>query len=145
MTLTPYDPFRQLDVFRKGIDRFFHDLPGSLNFSEGFGSHRMDVYETEHEVVASCEIPGLEKKEDVHIEINGDILTIGGVIHRSQEVKEDQMHRNERFTGRFQRQVTLPSMVKEDEIRASYKNGILEIRMPKSSQDQRRKIDVEFH
>jgi HSP20 family protein len=145
MALTPYDPLRNLDVFRRGLDRFFHEIPAMFSFGEGIGVHRVDVYETEHEVVASCEVPGLEKKEDVQIDVHGDVLTIAGVIHRSSEVKEEQLVRSERFTGRFQRQISLPTPVKEEGITATYKNGILEVRMPKASPGERRRIDVQFH
>jgi HSP20 family protein len=134
-----------MDVFRRGLDRFFHDLPSAFSFGEGVGIHRTDVYETENEVVVSCEVPGLEKKEDVQLDVNGDVLTIAGVIHRSNEIKAEQMYRSERFTGRFQRQISLPSPVKEEGIKASYKNGILEVRMPKASPGERKRIDVQFH
>lgn len=145
MALVPYDPFRQLDMFRRDMDRFFQDFPVAFPFGERFISHPIDIYETESEIVASCEIPGLEKKEDVHIDINGDILTISGVINRTEEVKAEQMVRSERFSGRFQRQVTLPAPVKEEGITATYKNGILEIRMPKAGTGRGRSIDVQFH
>ncbi len=145
MSLIPYEPIRRLEQWRRDLDRFFTDFPANLGFREDFGVHRVDVYETESEVVASCEIPGLEKKEDVHIEINGNVLTVGGVINRSEEIKDEQMHRKERFTGRFQRAITLPAQVKSEGVKATYKNGILEIRMPKAHPDTKNRIDVEFH
>ncbi|CAM2944509.1 Hsp20/alpha crystallin family protein [Paenibacillus sediminis] len=145
MALIPYEPFRSLDHWRRDFDRFFDNFPPSLAVGERFGAHRIDVYETDQEVVASCEIPGLEKKEDVHIEIEGDMLTIAGVINRTNEVKEDQMHRRERFTGRFSRSIHLPAQVKREGVKASYKNGILEVRMPKDQAGTRRRIDVDFH
>ena len=145
MALTPYDPFRPMDVFKRGLDRFFHDFPTYFPFGEGLGSHRVDLYETDGEMIASCEIPGLEKKEDVRIEVQGDMLMISGVVQRSGEVEDERLHRRERFTGRFHRQIPLPSAVKGDAVKASYRNGILEIRMPKASPSDIRQIDVEFH
>lgn len=146
MALTPYEPFRQLDHFRREMNRFFTE--GFPHFLEGFeraGIPRMDVHETDREVVVSCELPGLERKEDVQINLDQNILTISGVINRKNELKEEHMHRMERFTGRFHRSITLPSNVKEEEVQASYRNGILEIRVPKESGNKKRRIDVKFH
>ena len=105
----------------------------------------IDVYETENEVVATCDIPGIEKKEDVNIDIDNNHLTVSGTINRVNEVKEEKIHRQERFVGRFQRTVTLPSQVSSEGVKASYKNGVLEIRMPKLKADHSKRIDVDFH
>jgi len=147
MALVPYEPFRHLDHFRKEWDRFFSDetslfKPGALR---GFGHLNVDVYETETEVVASCDIPGLEKKEDVNIDVDRDMLTISGTLNRTNEVKDENMHRQERFVGRFHRQVALPTSVSSEGVQASYKNGVLEVRMPKLKGDSKRRIDVQFH
>ncbi|MBP3039410.1 Hsp20/alpha crystallin family protein [Bacillaceae bacterium Marseille-Q3522] len=144
MSLIPYDPFRQLDNVKRDFDRFFSDFPF---FKEGreFGGVRVDVQETDREVIVSCDIPGLEKKEDVNIEVENNRLTVSGTIQRAQEVKDEELYRKERFTGRFHRTVPLPSAVSAEGVRASYKNGVLVVTMPKMEQKSRRKIDVEFH
>ena len=125
------------------LDHFF--THGFNNLRSGFGNLNMDVYETENEIVAACDIPGLNKKDDVQIEIENNNLTISGVINREMEVKEEHMHRRERMTGRFKRTISLPHPVSEEGVKATYKNGVLEIRMPKLQSEQRRRIDVEFH
>ncbi|PLR80104.1 heat-shock protein Hsp20 [Bacillus canaveralius] len=147
MSLTPFEPFRHLENVRRELDRFFtSDFPTiRTGFGQNFGSPNIDIHETENEVVATCDIPGLEKKEDVNINIDNNMLTISGTVHRVNELKEENMHRRERFVGRFQRSVTLPSPVSEDGVRATYRNGVLEIHMPKLQADNRRRIDVEFH
>lgn len=145
MSLVPYDPFRQLSNMRKEFDRFFTDLPFAFESEQRLGGIRIDVHETENEVVATCDIPGLEKKEDVHLDIENNRLSISGTINRTNEVKEENMFRKERFVGRFQRAITLPSPVKHEGVKATYKNGVLEVRMPKLATDQRKKIDVDFH
>ncbi|UFJ40329.1 Hsp20/alpha crystallin family protein [Brevibacillus humidisoli] len=145
MPLVPYEPFRQLENMRRQLDRFFtNDFP-ALATSPYFGNLNVDVYETENEVVATCDIPGLEKKEDVNIDIDNNILTISGSVNRVNEVKEEQIHRQERFVGRFQRSIGLPHSVSTEGVRATYRNGVLEIRMPKLQGDSRRRIDVQFH
>jgi HSP20 family protein len=115
--------------------------PGSQNF----GNLSVDVYETESEVVATCDIPGLEKKEDVNIDIDNNILSISGSVNRVNEVKEENMHRQERFVGRFKRSIALPSNVSSEGVKATYKNGVLEVRMQKLQGDTKKRIDVQFH
>lgn len=142
MALIPYDPFRQLESMRRDLDRF---LSGTLGFGQNLGFPRIDVYESENEVVASCDVPGLEKREDVNIDINNNVLTVSGTINRSREVKEEYMQRAERFVGRFERSVNLPARVSPEGTKATYKNGILEVRMPKEKTDTGKKINVDFH
>ena len=133
MALIPYEPFRHLDQMRRDLDRWF------------FGNIDIDVYETDREVVAVCNVPGLEKKEDVVIEVNDNVLSISGTVNKIHEIKENRMYRQERFAGRFQRSVGLPAHVSAEGVKASYKNGVLEIRMPKTQGTHRKRIDVEFH
>nr|WP_280138834.1 Hsp20/alpha crystallin family protein [Fictibacillus solisalsi] len=95
------------------------------------------------------DIPGLEKKEDVTIKIGNDnVLSISGTINMANEVKDDHMYTQERFTGRFDRSIRLPARVAaEKEAKATYKNGVLEIRMLKLDDQEKglKQIDVEFH
>ncbi|MFD1708156.1 Hsp20/alpha crystallin family protein [Siminovitchia sediminis] len=145
MALVPYDPFRQLSNMRREFDRFFSDFPISFDNEQGLGSIRVDVHETENEVVATCDIPGLEKKEDVDIDIENNRLSISGSINRTNETKEENMFRKERYAGRFHRMITLPCPVSHDGVKATYKNGVLEVSMPKLMKDTKKKIDVDFH
>ncbi|MCY7780423.1 Hsp20/alpha crystallin family protein [Bacillus haynesii] len=145
MPLVPYEPFKHLNTIRREFDRVFADFPANFGGEHGFGDIRVDVHEAGNEIVASCDLPGLESKEDVHIEVENNMLHISGTINRSSEVKEENMHRKERFTGRFHRSVALPAPVSHEGIKASYKNGVLEVRMPKDKPDDKKRIDVEFH
>lgn len=145
MSLVPYDPFRQLENIRKEFDHFFSDFPSLLSSEQNLGSIRVDIHESENEIVATCDIPGLESKEDVSIDIENNILSISGSMNRTNEIKEENMLRQERYVGRFHRSVSLPHPVSREGVSASYKNGVLEVRMPKSAQDDQKKIDVQFH
>lgn len=148
MSLVPYEPFRQLENMRREFDHLFAgDFPALLRsgFGGRMGTPSIDIHETATEVVATCDVPGLEKKEDVDIHVDQDMLSISGSINRVDEVKTEQMHRQERFTGRFHRSVHLPAAVSPEGVKATYKNGVLEIRMPKVQGGNRKKIDVEFH
>jgi HSP20 family protein len=83
MTLVPYDnPFRQLEGLRQNMNNLFNE--GFFNYAQSLQNPRIDIYDSGNEVIASCEIPGLEKKDDVRIEIRDDVLTISGTIKRSK-------------------------------------------------------------
>ena len=145
MSLMPYEPFRQLANMRKEFDQFFNGFPSLMTPEHTQGNIRVDVQETDDKIIATCDIPGLEKKEDVQIDIENNMLKITGTIKRSNEIKEGNMHRQERFMGSFHRFVLLPTAVTHDGVTASYKNGVLEVIMPKAENDNRKKIDVSFH
>lgn len=137
MQLLPGD-WRYLDNWRKEMERYLD------NFSGGFGSPRIDVYETETEVVASCDLPGIENKEDIQINVADDLLTIQGEVRRDQKIAEQSLHRRERMYGHFKRSVSLPTSVRAEGVRASYRNGILEVRLPKAEHSVRRQIEIDF-
>jgi HSP20 family protein len=147
MSLVPYHPFRHLESLRRDFDRFFStDFPQLFSrFDEQINMPRLDMHETENEYIVSCDLPGLERKEDVNIDVNNNVLTISGTIQRNQDIKEEQLHRRERFFGRFQRSITLPTNAATENIRASYKNGVLDIHIPKIKSDTTKQINIEFH
>jgi len=144
MSLIPYEPFRYLENMQRELGRFFTNDFMPDRFRQNFGVPSIDVYTKENEIVASCDIPGIEKKEDINIEIDNNVLTISGTVKRVNEVKEEHIHRQERFQGHFQRSVTLPSLVSTENVRATYKNGVLEIHMPKLKDVPEKRIDVQF-
>ncbi|MBW1945913.1 MAG: Hsp20/alpha crystallin family protein, partial [Deltaproteobacteria bacterium] len=77
------------------------------------------------------ELPGMQK-EDVSIEIKENTLTLSGERKHEAEAKEGRYHRIERFYGEFSRSFTLPDVVEVENIRATYKDGVLEIVLPKA-------------
>lgn len=145
MSLIPYEPFRHLENMQRELSRFFTNDFMSERLGQNFGVPSIDVFKTENEIVASCDIPGLEKKEDINIEIDNNVLTISGTVKRINEVKEEHIHRQERFQGHFQRSITLPAPVSTENVTAAYKNGVLEIHMPKLKDVPEKRIDVQFN
>lgn len=146
MNLTPYNPFNSLESFRREIDHYFQNGIGSF-FSQsesGIGFPKLDIHETEKEVVALCSLPGIEKQEDIQIDVNNNVLTVSGVIQKSNEINDDQFHRRERYSGRFERSIRLQTPVNNDDINATYKNGVLEIHLPKQTSEIKKKINVDF-
>lgn len=120
-----------------GRDRWLPVRPSSIRMPS------LDVYEENDSVVVKAELPGM-KKEDVEVNLAGANLTIKGEKKEEKEVKEDDYYRRERSYGSFLRTVALPCEVKSDEIKASFKDGVLEIRMPKTEEAKKKSIAVKI-
>ena len=148
MSLLPDDPFKQLANVRKDFDRMFAAFPFDMNFFDNmlgnFGDMEVDVHETTTEVIVSCDIPDLEKKEDIQINVQNNFLSISGSLTKATEIKEENTFRQERYVDSFHRSISLPSPVSPNGVKATYRNGVLEVRMPKTTQIIDHKIDVEF-
>jgi HSP20 family protein len=103
----------------------------------------VDVYEDKDDIVVKAEIPGLSK-DDITVQATESTLTIKGEKKREEEIKEEDYYCCERSFGAFTREVDLPSDVKADQVKASFKNGILEIRMPKTEEAKKKAITVKI-
>ncbi len=105
----------------------------------------VDVEETENEYVFKAEMPGI-KKDDVKISILDNVLTLTGEKRTVEEKtdKEKKYHRVERSYGTFQRSFALSSPIKADKISATYKDGILEIQVPKTEEAKPKEIDIQI-
>jgi HSP20 family protein len=146
MSLGPYNPLRHFEAMRRELDRVFPDGFTSLfNKSDGGIGFPIDLHETENEIVATCNLPGIENQEDLRIDVENNMLSVSGVVQKSQDIKEDQVHRQERYFGRFQRSVSLPTSVNGEGVKATYKNGVLQIHIPKQKEEPRKRINVDFH
>jgi HSP20 family protein len=103
----------------------------------------VDVYEDKDDVVVKAETPGLSK-EDIHVEVTDSTLTIKGEKKREETIKDDEYYCCERSFGSFTRSVDLPCEVKAEQVKASMKNGVLEVRMPKTEEAKKRAITVKI-
>ena len=103
---------------------------------------RVDVYETETDLVAKVELPGV-RKEDVEVEHEDGHLVIHAKAHTEDEVEEDGFYRRERYHGEFRRVVHLPVEIDEEGIKATFEDGVLEVRAPKHEPaSQSTKVEV---
>lgn len=100
-----------------------------------------EVEETDKEIVVRVETPGMEK-EDCRITIDGNVLNLSGEKHFARETHDSTYHITERAYGAFQRTIPLPASVYVDKAEASYKNGVLSIRLPKNAVEPGRTIAV---
>jgi HSP20 family protein len=123
------------------LNRMFSDF---YNESRGRGWFpAVDVYETDdHEVVLKAELPDM-KREDIKLTVDSNVLTLQGTRQFNQEVKRDRFQRIERPYGSFTRSFTLPNTVDSSRITATYKDGLLTIRLPQREEAKPKQIAVE--
>jgi HSP20 family protein len=137
-SLTPWNPFRDFD---RDLSSFF-DHPA--RFFGNRNAPRVDVYQTEKEVVVKAEIPGVSK-EDLNLYIDENSMRLSGQTKRENEFKDENAYRTERYYGSFSRTISFPVEVKSEEARAEYKDGILSVTVPKQepSKAKGRRIDIQ--
>ena len=143
---TQWDPFADMQDLQKEMNRFLGVFSGRTDrgatLQETSWAPTADIHETKDELVAVLELPGVNQK-DVEISLVGDSLTIRGERRREDQVGEENYYRVERSYGPFTRTLLLPSIVDVDRIKAVYKNGLLEIRLPKREEAKSRPIPIE--
>lgn len=126
------------------FDRLFEELArpmfSLLPRTEGFAPS-LDVYEEKNNLVVKAELPGLSK-EDIHIELDGNQLTIRGEKKWEDEKKERDYHCVERRYGSFYRQLTLPESADVSKAKAEQKDGVLTITFPKRAEAQKKKLNI---
>lgn len=144
MSLVRWDPFRELEALREDVNRLFQETmarPRRESPAARTWAPPVDVAEDENNIIVKAELPGM-KREDIDIELTGDTLTIRGERKFEAEDKKENYVRVERAYGKFQRSFTLGVPVKTNEVKASYKNGLLEIVIPKAEEVKPKKVDV---
>ena len=146
-------PFEDLEnVFERAYGRFFpqgwlrpsrwefprwSDLPMPFE-----GKHpRVDVIDHDDKVIVKAELPGVEKK-DLDVTMSDNTVTIKGSVSHEKEEKKGDYYRKEMSSGTFSRTVALPAEVDADKANASYKDGVLELTLPKLAKSKRRKVTV---
>ncbi len=106
-------------------------------------SPSVDMYETKNEVVISAELlPGLNEK-DIRVSVTGDLLTIQGERQGNTDVKDGGHYRRERWFGKFARTLSLPLPVEIDQVKATDRDGILTVKLPKVEEIKPREIKID--
>ena len=133
----------------------FRRLPiGNLDFSKFAGRPsfleeraeasfpKIDIVNREKEIVVRAEVPGIDK-EDIEISLTDQTLSIKGQSRHEEETEEGDVHRHEIRTGAFSRVVTLPEEVDGRKAKSSYKDGVVELRLPKSRKAKKHSITLD--
>ena len=144
MTLVRFDPFRGMATLQDRINRIFddafvrsRDTEDDVNLCDWRPA--VDIYDNADNIVIKAELPGVEKK-DVSVEIKDNVITLKGERVIDNEVKEERYYRKERCFGTFQRAFTLPDAVSSDKVKASFKDGVLKVEIPKPEEKKPKQI-----
>lgn len=147
----PWGPFSEISRMEREMGRVFEDARGRPWFGfdwpkrirsmeEWLLGPRIEVYEEGSDLVIQAELPGM-KREDLDVDISEGTLILKGEKKRSGPEEADY-HYSERFYGTFERSIEIPVEVREDEAKASFKEGVLEIRIPKTTETQRKGVKI---
>ncbi len=146
-TLTRWDPFRDLSTLQDRIDRLFGDalmrfrFPFGESVEGGEWLPAVDIVEKEDGIVLKADLPGIDPK-DVEVQVENHTLTLRGERRQEKDVKEENYRRVERSYGSFVRSFTLPNTVDTEKIQAEYRNGVLELTLPKRAEAKPKQIKV---
>lgn len=145
MDLVRWEPRRNLT--RSFFDDFFDIMEnpsrGRRNlFDGGIWAPAVDLIEKEDKLIAKVELPGVEKK-DVKLSLTDNNLSIQGEVKKDDETKNENYYYRERMYGSYSRTISLPAEIDKEKINAKFKNGILEITMPKKPEVQPKEITIE--
>ena len=146
MAIVRWEPFRELAALQNEMGRWMSQMAGATPGQGGNGQSStwlpaVDVWETDTELVLSFDLPGIPE-DKVSVELDDNVLTVSGERERTQEHSGDRFYRFERRFGTFSRSVTLPAGVSEEAINANYRDGVLEIRVPKPEEPKPKKIQI---
>jgi HSP20 family protein len=137
-----WDPFENISPFGLTFGRLFDDMLGRRQGeSDRLIAPLVDVSEDENHLTITAELPGL-RKEDVKIQVENNVLSISGEKRLEKEEKDKNFHRLERRYGSFYRAIALPQGVSTDQADAEFKDGVLNIRLPKREDVKPRTLPI---
>ena len=151
MSIVKWSPYRELETMRRNMDKLFGELFETTPRRHWPLWHRLkpeifvpnvDMYDRKNEIVVKAELPGMTK-DHIDLTINDGSLTLKGEVKKEEEVKEEDYYSRERSYGSFTRIIVLPAEVDKAKAKATFKNGILEITLPKKEEAKPKEIKVE--
>ncbi len=145
MTLIRWNPWTDLTSLQDQMDQLMTQVFGSdvrmPESSPSLMTLPVDVRQTDTEFIVEASIPGF-KPEDVEITVDNGVLTIEGEMQEEKEEKKGEYVRRERRRGSFSRTLQLPSEVREEDVRATFENGILTVELPRQEKAHPKRVPV---
>jgi HSP20 family protein len=146
MTMSRWEPFHDMMNLQERMNRLFQESlarqRGQENIESGLWSPAVDIFETGDRIVLRADLPGMEQSE-IELRVDDNVLVLRGERKPSADLKPEDFHRAERPYGPFVRSFSLPQNVDQGGIRASHKNGVLEVVLPKRQESKAKAIRVE--
>lgn len=145
VTMERSQPFRNLSDIQAELNRLFDGVFGhpSSVAGERLWTPRCDLWETEDDLVIAFELPGVNEK-DLTVSITGDLLTLKGERRWDDKVQDRSYHQMERVYGRFERCLQIPIPVQPDKVKATYRDGVLTVTLPKAEEVKPRAIKIDI-
>ena len=140
-TLVRWEPFRELASLQNEMSRFMNGLLEGNGRTVQSWVPALDVWETEDEIVYALDLPGIPE-DKISVELEDGALTITGERGRTEEQSEERFYRFERRHGSFTRTFGVPQGTTEDDVKADYRNGVLELHVKKPEQPKPKRIQV---
>ena len=144
--ITRWDPFREYSTLQDRMNRLFRDSFGSEGREESLTTSTfappVDVYEDEQNLILKLEIPGVEES-DLNVSVEDNTLTVQGERKFEKSNNEKGFHRIERSYGNFTRSFAVPNTFDTENIAATFKNGVLTVKLPKREAAKPRTIKIE--
>jgi HSP20 family protein len=146
MAVVRWEPFRELAALQSEMSRWMNQVTGGTASPGNGGSTStwlppVDVWETEDELVLSFDLPGIPE-DKISVEVDENVLVVSGERERTEDTSGDRFYRFERRFGTFSRSVALPQGVDDGSIEADFKDGVLEVRVPKPEESKPRRIPL---
>jgi HSP20 family protein len=135
-------PFRDVFNLQEEVNKLFDDffLPAESGGDFPFVPS-VDISETKNQIKVKADLPGISEK-DIELTLENNILTIKGKREEEKETKEENFYSRERVYGSFLRQIQIPKKIKQDSIKAKFKNGVLEVVMDKAEEEKTKAIPI---
>ena len=141
-TLVRWEPLREIATLHNEMGRLMNTFTGNgIGVAPRTWVPALDVWETESELVFAFDLPGVGE-DQISLEYEDGALTVSAERERTRELKDESLHRVERRFGTFSRTIALPQGVDEEQIKADYRDGVLEVRVAKSEQSKPRRIQI---
>ena len=144
MNVVRWDPFRDLMTIQDRVQRLLSDQAVRLNGEEGYGAWvpPVDIFQDKDNLVLRAEVPGVAK-DDIDVRVENGVLTLQGERKTDTDLDDKNAFRRERIFGRFARSFTLPTMVDATRITAKYRDGVLEIALPKAEAAKPKRVEIQ--
>lgn len=142
MALIRWEPLQEIDEIQREMNRLFDRFQVPASRENGFAFvPAAELQDTPEAFLLKLEVPGI-KAEDLDIQVTGEAISISGERRSEQTSQEKGMTRTEFRYGRFRRVIPLPARIQNDQVEATYDNGILNLRLPKAESEKTRMVKV---
>ncbi|MBV6627782.1 MAG: Hsp20/alpha crystallin family protein [Rivularia sp. (in: Bacteria)] len=146
MALIRWRPFEEMEIISRQIDRMFDDMLGMNRSFAKYNNENwtpaIELRNTREDLILRSELPGVDAK-NLEVQVAKQAVLISGEIKDELSAEESGYYRSELHYGQFRRMINLPVPIKNEQVKAEFKNGILKLVMPKTEDAKFKKVNIE--